>query len=100
MFTFLQEILHGELKMKMIISALCNKGQRRKKDITAACLCFLKNLAYFRPAADRAVSILPWLVKPRLLTRVSLGWFDYSINIRNDNPAMVRKHVKNGPRYL
>jgi hypothetical protein len=26
------------------------------------CLCFLNYLAFLRPAADRAVSILPWVV--------------------------------------
>jgi hypothetical protein len=34
----------------------------KQKDNTAACLCFLNYLAFLRPAADRAVSILPWVV--------------------------------------
>jgi hypothetical protein len=34
--------------------------QATKKD---NCLCFLNYLAFFRPAADRAVSILPWVVR-------------------------------------
>jgi hypothetical protein len=29
------------------------------------CLCFLNYLAFLRPAADRAVSILPWVYSPR-----------------------------------
>jgi hypothetical protein len=33
-----------------------------KKDNAAACLCFLNFLAFLWPAADRAVSILPWVV--------------------------------------
>jgi hypothetical protein len=35
--------------------------QAIKKD---NCLCFLYYLAFLRPAADRAVSILPWVVSP------------------------------------
>jgi hypothetical protein len=38
--------------------------QATKKDNAAACLCFLKNLAFLRPAADRADSILSWVVSP------------------------------------
>jgi hypothetical protein len=38
--------------------------QATKKDNAAACLCFLNYLAFLRPAADRAVSILPWVVSP------------------------------------
>jgi hypothetical protein len=36
--------------------------QATKKVNAAACLCFLKYLVFLRPAADRAVSILPWVV--------------------------------------
>jgi hypothetical protein len=36
--------------------------QATKKDNAAACLCFLIYLAFFRPEADRAASILPWVV--------------------------------------
>jgi hypothetical protein len=32
----------------------------KKIDNAAACLCFLNYLAFLRPAADRALSILPW----------------------------------------
>jgi hypothetical protein len=35
--------------------------QATKKD---SCLCFLNYLAFLRLAADRAVSILPWVVSP------------------------------------
>jgi hypothetical protein len=34
------------------------KAGNNKKVNTAACLCFLNYLAFLRPAADRAVSIL------------------------------------------
>jgi hypothetical protein len=37
-------------------------SRQQQKDNTAACLCFLKYLAFLRPAADRAVSILAWVV--------------------------------------
>jgi hypothetical protein len=36
--------------------------QATKKDYAAAFFCFLNYLAFLRPAADRAVSILPWIV--------------------------------------
>jgi hypothetical protein len=38
--------------------------QATKKDKAAACLCFLNYLAFLRPAADRAVSILRSVVSP------------------------------------
>jgi hypothetical protein len=41
---------------------MCKEGQAfNKKDNR---LCFLNYLAFLRPAADRAVSILPWVVSP------------------------------------
>jgi hypothetical protein len=44
---------------------MCKEGQAgNKKDNAAACLCFLNYLAFLRPAADRAVSILPLVVSP------------------------------------
>jgi hypothetical protein len=49
--------------------------QATKKD---NCSCFLNYLAFLRPEADWAVFILPWVVSPGKLIRVSLGWFDYS----------------------
>jgi hypothetical protein len=36
--------------------------QATKKDNATACSCFLNYLAFLRPAADRAVSLLPWFV--------------------------------------
>jgi hypothetical protein len=42
---------------------ICKEGQAAtKEDNTAACLFFLNYLAFLRPGADRAVSILPWVV--------------------------------------
>jgi hypothetical protein len=43
---------------------ICKEGRSRqqKEDNAAACLCFLNYLAFLRPAADRAVSILTWVV--------------------------------------
>jgi hypothetical protein len=38
------------------------KQATKKSDNAAACLCFLNYVAFLRPAADRAVSILPWVV--------------------------------------
>jgi hypothetical protein len=44
---------------------MCKEGKAgNKKDKAAACLYFLNYLAFLRPAADRAVSILPWVVSP------------------------------------
>jgi hypothetical protein len=41
----------------------CKEGKAgNRKDDAAACLYFLNNLAFLRPAADRALSILPWVV--------------------------------------
>jgi hypothetical protein len=41
---------------------ICKEGKAgNKKD---NCLCFLNYLAFLQPAADRAVSILPWFVSP------------------------------------
>jgi hypothetical protein len=38
-------------------------SRQQIKDDAAACLCFFLNyLVFLRPAADRAVSILPWVV--------------------------------------
>jgi hypothetical protein len=56
-------------------SGTCAKRakQATKKDNAAACLCFLNYLAFLRPAADRAVSILPWVVGPGRSYGFSLG---------------------------
>jgi hypothetical protein len=74
---------------------ICKEGQasnkKRKsrgllqKEKAAACLCFLNYLAFLRPAADRALSILPWVVSPGrsygFLWAVRL----FKENLRKDN---------------
>jgi hypothetical protein len=37
--------------------------------------------------------------KPRSLTRVSLGWFDYSRNMRKDNPTPAYSPVSDRRRF-
>jgi hypothetical protein len=64
--------LRGRITLEfkfMILGSKCQTSgtyakQATKKDNAAACLCFLNYLAFLRPAADRAVSILPWVVSP------------------------------------
>jgi hypothetical protein len=55
--------------------------QATKKDNTAACSCLLNYLAFLRPMADRAVSMVPWVVsrgRSHGFLWAFLGWFDYS----------------------
>jgi hypothetical protein len=41
---------------------MCKEGQEgNKKDNAAVCLYYLNSLAFLRTAADRVVSILPWV---------------------------------------
>jgi hypothetical protein len=49
------------LKSQVTSLRMPSKWQHQK-DNAAACLCFLIYLTFLRPAADRAVSILPWVV--------------------------------------
>jgi hypothetical protein len=60
--TFKFRILGSECQT----SGTCAKRakQATNNDNAAACLCFLNYLAFLRPAADRAVSILPWVLSP------------------------------------
>jgi hypothetical protein len=51
---------------------------KKKVDNAAACLCFLNYLAFLRPAADRALSVLPWVVSRGRSYGFFLGWFSYS----------------------
>jgi hypothetical protein len=69
-------------QVKLLVS---NKWHTRKegqagnkKDNAAACLCFLNYLAFLRPAASRAVSILPWFVSRG--RSYGLLWADSSIH--------------------
>jgi hypothetical protein len=66
-------------------SGTCAKSakQATKKN---SCLCFLNYLASLRPAADWAVSILPWIVSPG--RSYGFLWVASIIqkNVRKDNP--------------
>jgi hypothetical protein len=62
-------VIKIKIKIKILgsecqTSGTCAKRakQASKKDNAAACLCNLNYLAFLRPAADRAVHILPWVV--------------------------------------
>jgi hypothetical protein len=70
----------------------------QKKDNAAACLCFLKYLAFLRPAADRAVSVLPWVVSPG--RSHGFLWADYIIqkHVRKDNPTPAYSPVSDRRR--
>jgi hypothetical protein len=81
------------------------EGQAATKiDIAAACLCFLNYLAFRRPAADRAVSILPWVVSRGrsygFLWAVSI----IQKNVRKDDPtpaySLNVKHQMSNQYYL
>jgi hypothetical protein len=79
-FTIPQAIRDQDTRLRMPNKSQMFKesqASNNKKDNAAACLCFVNYLAFLRPAADQAVSILPWVVS-RDPMRVSLGWFDYS----------------------
>jgi hypothetical protein len=57
-----------------------------KKENAAAWLRFLNYLAFLRPAADRAVSILPWVVnRGRSYSFVLAGSIIHK-NVRKGNP--------------
>jgi hypothetical protein len=53
---------------------------KQKIDNSAVCLCFLNFLAFLRPAADRAVSVLPWVVSR--VRKYGLFWA-YSMTQKN-----------------
>jgi hypothetical protein len=53
---------------------ICKEGKAGKKKDD--CLCFRNYLAFLRPAADRAVSILPWVVSPG-----SPYWFLWAVRL-------------------
>jgi hypothetical protein len=65
------------IKIKIVGSKCQTNGTRAKrakkatkKDNAAAWLCFLSYLAFFLPAADRAVSMLPLVVRRGCLYRL------------------------------
>jgi hypothetical protein len=62
-------IIKIKIKIKILGSERQTSGTDAKRakqetqiDNAAACSCFLNYLAFLRPAADRAVSILLWVV--------------------------------------
>jgi hypothetical protein len=66
----LNRLLAIKIKIKILGSECDASGkfskrakQATKIDNAAACLCFLIYLEFLRPAANRAVSILPWVVR-------------------------------------
>jgi hypothetical protein len=61
--------------------------QATKIDNATACLCFLNYLAFLRPAADRAVPMLPWVVSRG--RSYGFLWADFRIqnSIRKDDPT-------------
>jgi hypothetical protein len=69
--------------------------QATKKD---NCSCFLDYLAFLRPTADRAISILPWVVSPGR----SYGFFWavrlFKKNVRKDNPTPAYSPVSDRRR--
>jgi hypothetical protein len=69
-----------------------------KIDNAAACLCFLNYLAFLRPAADWAVSILPWVVSPGRLYGFLWAASIIQKNVRKDNPTPAYSPVSNRRR--
>jgi hypothetical protein len=51
------------------------------------CLCFLNYLVFLRPAADRAVSILPWVVSPGRSYGFLWAGSIIQKNVRKDDPT-------------
>jgi hypothetical protein len=63
------------------------------------CLCFLNYLAFLRPAADREVSILPWVVSPGRSYAFLWAGSIIQKNVRKDNPTPAYSPVSDR-RYL
>jgi hypothetical protein len=81
-------------QVKLLVSECQTRGRYSKrakrvtkKDNAATFLCFLNNLAFLRPAADRAISILSFVVS-RGRSHGFL-WADSTIqkNVRKDDPT-------------
>jgi hypothetical protein len=75
---------------------ICKEGQAgNTKD---NCLCFLNYLAFLQPAADGAVSILPWIVSPgRSYEFLSAGSIIQK-NVRRENPTPAYSPVSDRRR--
>jgi hypothetical protein len=68
--------------------------QATKKENAAACLYFLNYLAFLRPAADRAVSKIPWVVsRGRSYGFLYAGSIIYK-HVRKYNPTPASSQVK------
>jgi hypothetical protein len=72
--------------------------QATKNDNAAACLCFLNYLAFLRLAADRAVSILPWVVSPGRSYGFLRAGSIIQKNVRKDNPTPAYSPVSDRRR--
>jgi hypothetical protein len=60
---------------------------RQQKDNAAAGLCFRNYLAFLRPAADRAVPILPWVVSRGRSYRYLWADSVIKIYVRKEDPT-------------
>jgi hypothetical protein len=71
---------------------------RQQKRTTPRLACFLNYLAFLRPEADRAVSILPWVVSPS--RSYGFLWADSIIqnHVRNDDPTPAYSPVSDRRR--
>jgi hypothetical protein len=85
---------HYRIKFKILGSECQTSGtyakrakQDTKIDNAAACLCFLNYLAFLRPTADRALSILPWVVSPGRLYGFLWAGSIIQKNVRKGNPT-------------
>jgi hypothetical protein len=72
--------------------------QATKKDNAAACLCFLNYLAFLRPAADRAVSIHPWVVSRGRSYGFLWAGSIIQRDVRKDNPTPAYSPVSDRKR--
>jgi hypothetical protein len=80
-----------EIKIK-ILGSECQTSSthaKRAKQATKKgnCLCFLNYLVFLRPAADRAVSILPWVVSPGRSYGFLWAGSIIQKHVRKDNPT-------------
>jgi hypothetical protein len=74
---------------------ICKEGRAgNKKNNAAACLCFLNYLAFLRPAADRAVSILPWVVSRGRSYGFLWAGSIIQKHVRKDNPISAYSPVR------
>jgi hypothetical protein len=91
-----------KIKIKILGSEYQTSGTYAKRAEQATkidnCLCFLNCLAFLRPAADRAVSILPWVVSPGRSYGFLLASSIIQKNVRKDNPTPAYSPVSDRRR--